>query len=581
MNKHRSQLSTLLIASFLLVLVKPVEAQSLQENLEPLSDAGLDQIVTPSSLVTLDGSASTDPDENLPLTYYWTQTEGTTVTLNGSDTAFPSFIAPDSPEALIFSLMVTDSLGMPAVTTDDVKITVDYNYVYLPIIMSPNLPAPFGKSGPDSFSIDQSVTPTLFWTLTSPLSHYEYCYDITNDNACSNWINTGTSTSVTLPSLTPNTTYYWQVRAWNGTTGPTYAQGSSTDFWSFKTIQLPGGFSKNSPFDGATDQSIAPTLSWNLTSPATDYEYCYDTTNDNLCSTWIPTGPASFATLPTLSPNTTYFWQVRAWNDIGGPTYANGSATAFWSFTTMPPWNQLFYENFEGTFPGNWDLLSYWYLDGNWYDLTSEISWGKSDCLKYDGSYSGRAVGGGSLGNSVSCGDGYLDDYIAWMTYGPFNLSLVKNGFLSVKYWSDIDDNYFDKAGWGISIDNIYFYGSSITGNSDGWQYDVIDLKNVSSFGNVTGQPQVWIGVWFISDSYYLGPRAGVWVDDISLTVCNSAVGCSGTPLMTAGNLPLHGINEGSASKSIPNSGFAPEAHQSTTLDFPWVDQMGFITDRK
>ena len=61
-----------------------------------------------------------------------------------------------------------------------------------------------------------------------------YCYDAADDNACSAWTSTGTNTSVALSGLSLNTTYYWHVRA-TGAGGTTYANGSSTAFWSFVT----------------------------------------------------------------------------------------------------------------------------------------------------------------------------------------------------------------------------------------------------------------------------------------------------------------------------------------------------------
>ena len=64
-------------------------------NRAPTADAGLDQSVNEFDTVTLDGSASNDPDAGDTLTYSWTQTAGTTVTLSDATVQMPTFDAPD------------------------------------------------------------------------------------------------------------------------------------------------------------------------------------------------------------------------------------------------------------------------------------------------------------------------------------------------------------------------------------------------------------------------------------------------------------------------------------------------------
>jgi hypothetical protein len=73
--------------------------------------AGDDQEVNAGALVLLDGSASYDPDGDLPLTFQWQQTSGTSVTLSDSAAISPTFMAPATSETLTFTLLVTDSLG--------------------------------------------------------------------------------------------------------------------------------------------------------------------------------------------------------------------------------------------------------------------------------------------------------------------------------------------------------------------------------------------------------------------------------------------------------------------------------------
>ena len=118
----------------------------------------------------------------------------------------------------------------------------------------------------------------------------------------------------------------------------------------------PGLFAKSEPANGATSQSTGPTLSWGTSDGGNSYEYCYDTTNDNTCSIWIGNGSSTSKTLSGLSLNTTYYWQVRAINTFG-TTYANGSSTAFWSFTTTAsaPGAGI-YDDMHG----NWSYVGSW-----------------------------------------------------------------------------------------------------------------------------------------------------------------------------------------------------------------------------
>jgi hypothetical protein len=96
-------------------------------NAVPTANAGPDQVVTSAASVTLNGSASSDPNAGQTLTYAWAAPSG--VTLSNATAASPSFtapaLAPGAPDVtLTFSLTVTDNLGLASTTADTVTITV-------------------------------------------------------------------------------------------------------------------------------------------------------------------------------------------------------------------------------------------------------------------------------------------------------------------------------------------------------------------------------------------------------------------------------------------------------------------------
>jgi len=92
-------------------------------NETPEAIAGPDQNVFTKQNVTLDGSGSWDPEGNTPLTYAWSQIAGTAVTLSDTLSVMPTFTAPNDPDSLVFSLVVTDSLGKSS-EPDMVVVTV-------------------------------------------------------------------------------------------------------------------------------------------------------------------------------------------------------------------------------------------------------------------------------------------------------------------------------------------------------------------------------------------------------------------------------------------------------------------------
>jgi len=92
-------------------------------NIAPTSDAGVDQLVIIGDPVLLDGSGSTDPEGDEPLTFAWAFTSvpgGSIAALSGDNTAFPSF-TPDLEGSYVVELTASDFIGPGA--PDSVEIT--------------------------------------------------------------------------------------------------------------------------------------------------------------------------------------------------------------------------------------------------------------------------------------------------------------------------------------------------------------------------------------------------------------------------------------------------------------------------
>ncbi|HSD83484.1 MAG TPA: PKD domain-containing protein, partial [Anaerolineae bacterium] len=102
----------------------------------PIAQAGIDQTVSASRLVTLNGSASLDPGNFLPLTYHWQQTGGPAVTLTGANNVTATFTSPaiTQTQVLTFELTVTNSQGLTSLP-DVVVITVEPYRLMLPLAL--------------------------------------------------------------------------------------------------------------------------------------------------------------------------------------------------------------------------------------------------------------------------------------------------------------------------------------------------------------------------------------------------------------------------------------------------------------
>ncbi len=91
----------------------------------PVANAGFDQTVDERTVVTLDGSGSTDSDDGIA-SYKWEQIAGAVVALSDPTAISPTFTTPDvgvDGQALTFRLTVTDVGGLQANDTCIVNVS--------------------------------------------------------------------------------------------------------------------------------------------------------------------------------------------------------------------------------------------------------------------------------------------------------------------------------------------------------------------------------------------------------------------------------------------------------------------------
>ena len=212
------------------------------------------------------------------------------------------------------------------------------------------------------------------------------------------------------------------------------------------------------------------------------------------------------------------------------------------NYTPGAGWSTIMTENFEGTFPsGKWSVFD---NDGASH---GEYYWDEDDYKPHQGSRSAWPANGGAdaLDPQYANYPNYLD---SWMVYGPFDLSDAADAELLFHYWNQSEQGY-DYLFWGASVNGANFYGSSVSGDSGGWQAENFDLTNVYTLGDLTGQPAVWIAFVFVSD--YSITDKGAFVDDIMLR--KSAVrGVSAEPATVV--VPERLLRSDAFSLSVGNS---------------------------
>ena len=332
-------------------------------------------------------------------------------------------------------------------------------------------PAAFGKSTPTNGGTGVSTSPTLQWNASAGAASYEYCIDISADNACTSpvvWTSTGANTSIALSGLGGSATYYWQVRA-SSAGGTTYANSSA--WWSFTTqAGPPAAFSKTTPANTAIVLTTGPTLSWQASAGATSYEYCIDNNPDNLCTfpaVWTNAFANTSVILSNLTKGATYYWHVRANNGSGA---ANSNSDAWWGFTVTT--NYLF---LPALYVNNGSLNLF---NGD-FELGRNVGWSESSTGGFQ-----VVMNAADLPQTPHGGS-----WAAWLGGANSETTVLsqtvsvpsQNHFISFWYWIDSGD----VCGWDygyvrINSVPVQTWNLCTTNNTGGWARGSVDLSAYS-----------------------------------------------------------------------------------------------------
>ncbi len=187
---------------------------------------------------------------------------------------------------------------------------------------------------PASGSTTLNLRPHFDWSDSAGATSYSF--ELFSDPELATQLSNGTATSSEYdqPSdLAANTTYYWHVRAANGTSGP--GAWSTASSFTTPVVPLTGKIALSSPANGADVANVAPTLSWQADPYATGYRIQISVsgsfTGTLAADTTVAVPQYSRPSWAALKTDTVYYWRVAGTNSVG-----TGEWSDVWTFHTPP-----------------------------------------------------------------------------------------------------------------------------------------------------------------------------------------------------------------------------------------------------
>jgi len=233
-----------------------------QVNKVPVANAGPDQSVNEGGTVSLDGSASTDPDGDV-LTYKWTAPAG--IILSSETNSKPSFTAPQvsADTQYTFSLVVND--GKSDSPADEVVITV--------LQVNQANKVPVSNAGPDQ-SVNEGATVSLDGSASSDPDGDPLTYKWTAPAGIILSSETNSKPTFTSPQVSADTQYTFSLVVNDGNAdspadevvitvlqvnkAPVANAGSDQSVNKGTTVSLDGSVSSDPDGDALTFKWTAP-----------------------------------------------------------------------------------------------------------------------------------------------------------------------------------------------------------------------------------------------------------------------------------------------------------------------------------
>ncbi len=186
-------------------------------------------------------------------------------------------------------------------------------------------PAPT-LAAPTNGAVNQAVALTLSWNKVTGATSYGVQLSAISDFSATFYSGSGlTSNSQAVSGLVNNSSYYWRANA----VGPTVISLWSAA-WSFSTIlAVPQEPQLVSPSNGAQNEPISLSFSWNSVANAASYNLQFSTTT-SFSSPISVTVSVPSESVDGFTRNTDYFWRVNATNIAG-----NSPWSSIWSFYTQ------------------------------------------------------------------------------------------------------------------------------------------------------------------------------------------------------------------------------------------------------